>query len=187
MPSAKLRTSGQGLASARDNQSTSVPDDRLRIRAVNSSARSRAIVRSGLAARSLSRRTPASAVPLSGRRIQSNEAPRPEAEVSGRPPRGGRSRQLAPFGGRQGSRPDRRHHAPAPRWHRDHLHDSRTLSHQEREPNTEEGTPDRWKLFGSHGQRPWFHEVMSRPGRGSDRKPARRDVKDCPAMVGFST
>jgi hypothetical protein len=23
-----------------------------------------------------------------------------------------------------------------------------------------EGTPDRSKLFGSHGQRPWFHEVM---------------------------
>ena len=28
-----------------------------------------------------------------------NEAPRPEAEVSGRPPRGGRSRPVAPFGG----------------------------------------------------------------------------------------
>jgi hypothetical protein len=23
-------------------------------------------------------------------------------------------------------------------------------------------TPDRSKLFGSHGQRPWFHEVMNR-------------------------
>jgi len=26
---------------------------------------------------------------------------------------------------------------------------------------TSGGTPDRSKLFGSHGQRPWFHEVMS--------------------------
>jgi hypothetical protein len=29
----------------------------------------------------------------------SNEAPRPEAEVSGRPPRGGRFREVAPVGG----------------------------------------------------------------------------------------
>jgi hypothetical protein len=25
-------------------------------------------------------------------------------------------------------------------------------------------TPERLKLFGSHGQRPWFHEVMSAAG-----------------------
>jgi hypothetical protein len=22
------------------------------------------------------------------------------------------------------------------------------------------GTPDRWKLLGSHGQRPWLHDVV---------------------------
>jgi transcriptional regulator with XRE-family HTH domain len=38
-----------------------------------------------------------------GRRRE-NEAPRPEAVVSGWPPRGGRSRQVAPFGGDQASR-----------------------------------------------------------------------------------
>src|SRR5262245_66607594 len=31
--------------------------------------------------------------------IGENEAPRPEAEVSGRPPRGGRFREVAPAGG----------------------------------------------------------------------------------------
>jgi hypothetical protein len=40
-----------------------------------------------------------------------NEAPRPEAEVSGRPPRGGRFREVAPVGGvdvnRTGASPDR--------------------------------------------------------------------------------
>src|SRR5512135_1738211 len=38
MPSAKLRISGQGLTSARDNHSFNVPVDRLRINSVNSSA-----------------------------------------------------------------------------------------------------------------------------------------------------
>src|SRR5262249_57950167 len=34
-----------------------------------------------------------------------NEAPRPEAEVSGRPPRGGRLREVAPVGGEGSRRP----------------------------------------------------------------------------------
>ena len=27
-------------------------------------------------------------------------------------------------------------------------------------------TPDRWKLFGSHGQRPWLHDVVNSVQRG---------------------
>ena len=41
-----------------------------------------------------------------------NEAPRPEAEVSGRPPRGGRSRGAAPSGGGQGRRIGQRRPIP---------------------------------------------------------------------------
>ena len=33
--------------------------------------------------------------------LSDNDAPRPEAEVSGRPPRGGRLREVAPVGGRE--------------------------------------------------------------------------------------
>ena len=74
MPSANWRTSGQGLTSARDNHSFNVPVDCLRINAVNSSARSKAPVKSGLAPRIASRRAWASTVRFSGRRTQSNES-----------------------------------------------------------------------------------------------------------------
>src|SRR5512143_2047462 len=44
------------------------------------------------------------------------------------------------------------------------------------------GTPDRSKLFGSHGQRPWLHDVVSRIVRvyasaGQGRRPFHRDGK----------
>jgi hypothetical protein len=43
-----------------------------------------------------------------------NETPRPEAEVSGRPPREGLLREEAPVGGGEGRRPNRRHRIPTP-------------------------------------------------------------------------
>src|SRR5215472_12445590 len=79
-----------------------------------------------------------------------NEAPRPEAVVSGRPPEGAKK---------------------SPEW----LDPSPTTAAAvggslfARRPGslrltgpsrTAEGTPDRWKLFGSHGQRPWFYGPM---------------------------
>src|SRR3954447_3173146 len=76
------------------------------------------------------------------------------------PPRGPVTSGCPPWGrGSQNTRSAIPHLGPL-RGHREHSHDSRTLSHQERGTIAEEGTPDRLKLFGSHGQRPWFHEVM---------------------------
>ena len=83
MPSAKWRTSGQALTSARDNHSVNVPVACLRINAAKSSARSRAAVRSGLAPRILSRRLWASTVRFSGRRTQSKESCFGEGGVAG--------------------------------------------------------------------------------------------------------
>src|SRR5262249_30355941 len=74
MPSANWRTSGQGLTTARANHSFNVPVDDLRINAVNSSARSKALVKSGLPLRIASRRAWAWTVRFSGRRTQSNES-----------------------------------------------------------------------------------------------------------------
>lgn len=51
---------------------------------------------------------------------------------------------------------------------RKQLHEFRTLSHQTREPNTAEGTPDRWKLFGSYDQSPWFHNMKAQDGFRGD-------------------
>jgi hypothetical protein len=123
-----------------------------------------------------------------------NEAPRPEAEVSGRPPRGGRSHAVAPVGGA-----DLRVHSARGRGRIRSLTECRgvrlkpdlrespplhpavgTDSQPDRGPSRSFGvghpdpalrrpeprgtprgcTPDRSKLFGSHDQRPWFHEVM---------------------------
>src|SRR3954454_11882224 len=85
-----------------------------------------------------------------------NEAPRPEAEVSGRPPRGGRFRAVAPVGGGEGRRADSTNglgYACLPSGFR---------THPGLRPRGSAGcTPDRSKLFGSHGQRPWFHDVMT--------------------------
>jgi hypothetical protein len=41
------------------------------------------------------------------------------------------------------------------------------------------GTPVRSKLFGSHGQRPWFHEVMSAPAGCSSRCAGRWPPTGC--------
>src|SRR5262249_2184087 len=88
-----------------------------------------------------------------------NEAPRPEAEVSGRPPRGGRAHGVSPLRGRgwetnltaapQPGLPTARVVAAAM---------GRGPSRTESEAVTG-CTPDPWKLFGSHGQRPWLQEV----------------------------
>src|SRR5262249_6398747 len=37
-------------------------------------------------------------------------------------------------------------------------------------------TPDRSKLFGSHGQRPWFHEVMTMVPPAEDSRQLSRVV-----------
>src|SRR5260370_40830468 len=98
---------------------------------------------------------------------QGNEAPRPEAEVSGRPPPRGPVTSGCPRWGRSSQKPPSATPSKGPLHQRRGLsHDSRTLSHQGRRAFTEEGTPDRWKLFGSHGQRPWLQDVV----RGEVRK-----------------
>ena len=55
--------------------------------------------------------------------------------------------------------PDRRRHLRA-------LGSSARISDRGAEPK---GTPDRSKLFGSHGQRPWLHDVVSRGEQGGGR------------------
>src|SRR5262245_26593536 len=86
---------------------------------------------------------------------RSNEAPRPEAEVSGRPPRGGRLREVAPVRG-VGINRTRASSATLGNGF-----SSEGVSDVKPSAIRGGGTPDRSKLFGSHGQRPWFHEVMS--------------------------
>ena len=49
--------------------------------------------------------------------------------------------------------------------HRDHHHDPGTPFPPRAGPLTQEGTPDRSKLFGSHGQRPWLQDVVRERGR----------------------
>src|SRR5512142_2772020 len=104
-----------------------------------------------------------------------NKQPRPEAEVLGGPPRGGRSRGVAPFGGGEvsraaptGSEPARsasRSQSPAcdsAAWGAASLANRGRIESRPptQGPVRSEGTPDRSKLFGSHGQRPWLHEVV---------------------------
>ena len=79
-----------------------------------------------------------------------NNQPRPQAVVLGRPPRGGRLREVAPVGGVAGSRiqaipPCSAEASPG-----------RTPWMPSRGRFPGGSTPDRSKLFGSHGQRPWI-------------------------------
>src|SRR4051794_13725551 len=41
-------------------------------------------------------------------------------------------------------------------------------------------TPDRWKLFGSHGQRPWLHDVVITRGSAGRGGPVRLE----PVLLG---
>ena len=115
-----------------------------------------------------------------------NQQPRPEDVVLGRPPRGGRSRGEAPVGGgpisraqahsraaepsrsrrlRPGVRPSSLNGGSTRRYRRAGGSSDR-VSDRGAKPG---GTPDRSKLFGSHGQMPWLHDgVKPRP------KPALR-------------
>src|SRR5262249_30750982 len=108
-----------------------------------------------------------------------NEAPRPEAEVSGRPPQGAGSVGEPPLGAWM-SNGQRRF--PIARRRPPRTHSTKAVPAR---GTRGEGTPDRSKLFGSHGQRPWFHEVMrsrKKPGMAKwtgDTDPWRlvREVK----------
>src|SRR4051812_34580105 len=94
------------------------------------------------------------------------------------PPRGGRSRAVAPFGGGRASRaaptdrdalrgqlPQARPGGPASGWGCGAPGEpSAPPIPLPTEGLSPEGTPDRSKLFGSHGQRPWFYEIIRNIG-----------------------
>ena len=70
-------------------------------------------------------------------------------------PRGGRLREVAPVGGVDVIETQALPHA------RQRLL-RRSPQDAEASKFPGESTPDRSKLFGSHGQRPWFQQVMKR-------------------------
>jgi hypothetical protein len=86
---------------------------------------------------------------LRGTAAPLSNQPRPEAEALGWPPRGGRSRQIAPVGGVDVKR-------SLAVLHGVDIPFSATGVRQPGRMRFIEGTtPDRSKLFGSHGHRPW--------------------------------
>ena len=112
--------------------------------------------------------TPFLAFPLLGRRgffqrksdlkvIVVNNQPRPEAVVLGRPPEGADYVRLPPLGAWSWSGPG---FSQAPAEASPLMTTSRLIRcHARVLPSPDQNgksTPDRSKLFGSHGQRPWF-------------------------------
>ena len=103
-----------------------------------------------------------------GSRIVSTKDPRPEAVVLGRPPRGGHCRVVAPVGGvdvkathaiprrSATATPTGRLALPSVLW-------ASSFGEAELTPFRGRSTPDRSKLFGSHGQRPWVQHAMKVP------------------------
>ena len=86
-----------------------------------------------------------------------NNQPRPEAVVLGRPPEGAVYVRLPPLGAWSWSGPG---FSQAPTEASPLMTNSRLIQcHARVLPNPDQNgksTPDRSKLFGSHGQRPWF-------------------------------
>ena len=87
----------------------------------------------------------------------SNNQPRPEAVVLGRPPEGAVYVRLPPLGAWSWSGPG---FSQAPAEASPLMTNSRLIQcHARVLPSPDQNgksTPDRSKLFGSHGQRPWF-------------------------------
>ena len=90
-------------------------------------------------------------------RPTTNNQPRPEAVVLGRPPEGAVYVRLPPLGAWSWSGPG---FSQAPTEASPLMTNSRLIQcHARVLPNPDQNgksTPDRSKLFGSHGQRPWF-------------------------------
>ena len=86
-----------------------------------------------------------------------NNQPRPEAVVLGRPPEGAVYVRLPPLGAWSWSGPG---FSQAPAEASPLMTNSRLIQcHARVLPSPDQNgksTPDRSKLFGSHGQRPWF-------------------------------
>ena len=89
--------------------------------------------------------------------VRKNNQPRPEAVVLGRPPEGAVYVRLPPLGAWSWSGPG---FSQAPTEASPLMTNSRLIQcHTRVLPNPDQNgksTPDRSKLFGSHGQRPWF-------------------------------
>ena len=105
------------------------------------------------------------------RLLGSNNQPRPEAVVLGRPPEGAVYVRLPPLGAWSWSGPG---FSQAPTEASPLMTNSRLIQcHARVLPNPDQNgksTPDRSKLFGSHGQRPWFQQVMRSPRRHWPKK-----------------